>query len=194
MRRERPFEPGDPDGVEPVRMHVNGIRRRVRSPCNRKSPRQERSVRLVCAAPCDAGASGHGPHHGSEAQKPNPSGRRSMPLIVLHSCVYTERPINPTKINRGGRLDQQARGPGRSETIGHPWREQACEGSARQRALNPRSAVGRGLREGPTRPARPRRLESVAEHRAKSSARCMTGCGRRMCEAMTLHDAGRCWA
>jgi len=53
------------------------------------------------------------------------------------------------------------------------------------------SAADPGKREGPLGSARPRRLETVAEHRAKRVRRCMTGCERRMSEAVALDVTGR---
>jgi len=74
--------------------------------------------------------------NGSEAQKPTSTRPRSF---IAHSLTLTPRArrINPTKINRVGRRDEKARGPGCAEMHVHPWREQTCEGT------NPMSAAGR---------------------------------------------------
>jgi len=124
----------DPDGVVPVRMHKSVPESPARGKAQGRndlqvSRRTSRSAGRVEKRTAD----------GSEAQKPIQSHARSAANSAL--MFPKRRQIDPTKINRGVWLDEQARGPGRTEMPGHPSREQACEG--RQ---NPMSAAdpGRG--------------------------------------------------
>jgi hypothetical protein len=64
---------------------------------------------------------------GSQSPEANPDARGSA-AHSLQSCILSSGKIDPMKINRGRRLDEQARGPDRSEMIDHPPREQTCEG------------------------------------------------------------------
>jgi hypothetical protein len=81
----------------------------------------------------------------------------------LFSNTYAKRArrINPTKINRVGRRDAKACGPGCAEMQIHPPREQTCEG------MNPRSAAGRRGKDQIVRPGRERPRGRVAERRAR---------------------------
>jgi hypothetical protein len=97
-------------------------------PCNRQSPRQERSQGLAESVVL-TGSFGTRIADGSPVREPSPEANliaRGLPL-TLHSFSIRSGG-HPTKTNRGGRSDEQARGPGRSEMIGHPSREQTCEG------------------------------------------------------------------
>jgi hypothetical protein len=76
-----------------------------------------------------------------------------QPLEVAQSSTF-ERSDHPTKINRGARSDEQARGPGRSEMTAHPMREQTCEGRLRTPGALPNRAEGRTTRIGQAAKAR----------------------------------------
>ena len=102
---------GDPDGVEPVRMHVPKCPQTLQEAKaqGRNDPLGENANRSWTRTA-----------EGNEAQKP----------IRSHADLlsFQTHEDHPTKINRGARSDEQARGPGRSEMIVHPMREQTCEG------------------------------------------------------------------
>jgi len=141
-----PSEPDDPAGVEPVRMHIQV----PADPARGKSPRQERSAGEEHQSPVDT----------DRRRDLKPRSQSDRTRIRSFSNTGTD---HPTKINRGARSDEPARGPGRSEMTAHPMREQTCEGRMR----TPR-ALPTEQREGPLgRPGR-ERLESVAEHRARA--------------------------
>jgi hypothetical protein len=163
----------DPDGVEPVRMHIYSARNPARGKAQGRNGLQgfERSFETRTA-------------DGSRSPEANPIARRfAAHFALIVSCRAVK---SPRRKSIGARdCDEQASGPDRSEMTGHP-----DAGANLRRAVNPMSAAGRA--EGrTTRPAKPRRLESVAEHRAKATRRCMTDCERRMSEAVALDVTGR---
>lgn len=141
-------------------------------PCKRQSPWQERSRgELTIAA-------GYGPQTGVKAQKPIPIARVSVSRL--------ETTENPMKTNRGERLRRIGTWARASRNVRSP----DAGASLRRVLVNPMSVARRTRGKDPRR-ARPRRLESVAEHREKSIPRCMIDVGRRMFEAEALDMTGR---
>jgi hypothetical protein len=124
-----------------------------------KSPRQERSRGETNIAP------GHGPQTGvADASKPRSQSRRTWIRL-------TKNTGHPTKINRDARLDEQARGPGRSEMIDHP-----AAGANLRRALkepHERRWASRGKDHSPGQAAKARIGSGTPR---QSNARCMTDC------------------
>jgi hypothetical protein len=116
----------DSVGVEPDRLHIG-----VSATLQQAKPRAG-TIFKACR--------GHGARwrlwdtDRRRESKPRSQSRRTRisPPDLLPSFLYDVflmgGAINPTKINRGRRLDEQARGPDRSEMIDHPPREQTCEG------------------------------------------------------------------
>jgi hypothetical protein len=147
----------DPGGVEPVRMHTSRIQYgRARRPCNRQSPRQERSQGETSIAP------GHGPQTGvpkrTQSPEANPIARGSV----------SQKGGSPDK-------NQSGRAVGRTGTWAGRFRDGSspAAGANLRRALkNPMSATRRaeGRNHSPGQAAKARigsgtpRLEQRTVH------------------------------
>jgi len=156
------FKPDDPAGVEPVRMHVESVRR----PCKRQSPRQERSARRENQPLPDTDRRRES-RKGLRSPEANPISRRSNSGLTPGHRITRRKSI-------GARVRTNRHvGPGDSEMIRPP-----DAGANLRRALikNPRSVAGRA--EGrTTRSARPRRVRIGSGTPRKSMRRCMTDVG-----------------
>jgi hypothetical protein len=117
-----PLELDDPDGVEPGRLHKS-----VPTALQEAKPKAGTIFRHLPDNRGSPDAWGYGPQTGVKPRSQSDR-TRDVPPQFLPLLFPKRRQIDPTKINRGARPDEQARGPGRSEMTGHPPREQTCEG------------------------------------------------------------------
>jgi hypothetical protein len=133
MYREMHPEADDRRGIEPASMHE-------RVPENLKEAKPKAGSIAIQVA-VGARAPGRKDRETDRRRERSPEANiESSPIRHRpFSNTYSTRArrINPTKINRVGRRDEKARGPGYAEMQIHPPREQTCEG------LNPMSAAGR---------------------------------------------------